>query len=85
MQLHTKLIRPYFWVKHREKAVHVHIFTDKLEKKKTKKKTSDNVAQGEAAAGQVCLVLLLPFALRWETLSDRKSESHRGGFSVCSW
>lgn len=27
---------------------------------------------------------LLPFARRWETLSDRRWGSHRGGFSVCS-
>lgn len=82
VQLHTNQTGPYFWVKDREKAVHVHIFTDELEKKK---KASDNVWRGKAAADQVCLSLLLPFALRWETLSDRKSGSHRGGFSVCSW
>lgn len=27
---------PYFWVKDREKAVHVHIFTDELEMRKKK-------------------------------------------------
>lgn len=34
VQLHTNQTGPYFWVKDREKAVHVHIFADELEKKK---------------------------------------------------
>lgn len=36
VQLHTHQTGPYFWVKDRKKAVHVHIFTDELEKNKRK-------------------------------------------------